>query len=265
MFSPIQKLRAELRCARRKPESVRRLKDFSPLSWFFERLLFWSEFLSPSILFIPTRSLIHSGLHDLNDTHEKETYIIERMRHRSRHVDTYILAWIAFEILLALALEVTDLFAFRVFIRFLMFLRILDIAQANINLNVFDRLRFVETSHVTVSVTRNLILAAITYVELVIVFAAVYATMPDNIKGLVHSYDCLYFSLTTQITVGYGDLHPVGIARYIGTLQGMIGLFFSLLIMSRFVSLLPAVRTVFGDDVQMHAETTHNNERSPHH
>lgn len=172
------------------------------------------------------------------------------MRHRSRHVDNYILAWIGLEILLALGLEFTDALSFRILIRVLMALRVLDIAQANINLNVFDRLRFVETSHVTVSVTRNLILAAITYVELVLVFAVVYATMPENIKGLVHNFDCLYFSLTTQITVGYGDLHPVGAARYIGTLQGMIGLFFSLLIMSRFVSLLPAVKTVFGDEIQ---------------
>jgi hypothetical protein len=251
MFSSISKLRAELRCARRMPDSVRRLKDFSPISWFFERVLFWSEFVSPSILFIPTRSLIHSGLHDINDPHEKDSYIVERMRHRSRHVDNYILACIAFEVLLAGALEVTDLYGFRILIRLLLFLRILDIAQANINLNVFDRLRFVETSHVTVSVTRNLILAAITYVELVIVFAVMYATMPGRIEGLAHSYDCLYFSLTTQLTVGYGDLHPLGLARYIATLQGMIGLFFSLLIMSRFVSLLPGIKTVFGDDVQM--------------
>lgn len=257
MFNPLTKLRAELRCARHKPESVVRLREFSPLSWFFERLLFWAEFISPTILIIPTRSLIHSGLHDLNDRSEKETYIIERMRHRSRHVDNYILAWIVFEVLLAVMLDLTEIFWLCVVIRVLMGLRIIDIAQANINLNVFDRLRFVETSHVTVSVTRNLILAAITYVELVLVFAVVYATMPANIHGLVHTYDCFYFSLTTQITVGYGDLHPVGIARYVGTLQGMIGLFFSLLIMSRFVSLLPAVKTVFGDDVQNEHKGSH--------
>src|ERR1044071_5458446 len=129
-MNALSKLRAELRCARRMPDSVRRLKDFSPISWFFERVLFWSEFVSPSILFIPTRSLIHSGLHDLNDSHEKETYIIEHMRHRSRHVDNYILAWIGFEILLAGTMEVTDVFALRIVIRVLLFLRIIDIAQA---------------------------------------------------------------------------------------------------------------------------------------
>jgi hypothetical protein len=253
----LTKLRAEFRAARHEPESITRLREFSPLSWFFERLLFWAEFVSFSILFIPTRSLIHSALHDLNDPQEKESYIIEHMLHRARHVDTYIMLWIVFEVLLAIVLEVESALWLLVAVRVLMALRVVDIAQANINLNVFDRLRFAETSHVTVSVTRNLILAAITYVELVVVFAVVYATMPLNVHGVTHLYDCLYFSMSTQLTVGYGDLHPLGVARYVATVQGMIGFFFSLLIMSRFVSLLPAVRTVFGDDLQHEKKPDH--------
>ncbi|MDP4199294.1 MAG: potassium channel family protein [Bacteroidota bacterium] len=250
MLNPYVKLRDELRSARHEPESIARLREFSPISWFFERVLFWAEFVSPSILFIPTRSLTYAALKDLDDPREKESYVIERMLHRARHVDLYILLWVVFEVLLALVLHVANALWLLIMIRALMALRVIDIAQANINLNVFDRLRFAETSHVTVSVTRNLILAAITYVELVVVFAVVYATMPLNIHGVAHLYDCLYFSMTTQLTVGYGDLHPVGVARYIATIQGMVGLFFSLLIMSRFVSLLPAVRTVFGDDAR---------------
>jgi len=249
MFSPIAKLRAEFRSARIVPHSIQRLKEFSYLSWLAERVCFWTEFISPSILFIPTRSLIHSGLHDLNEPAEKESYIIERMRHRAQHVDLYIVSCILAEIALGIILPLTDSVLLRVIIQVLMALRIVDIAQANINLNIFDRLRFAESTHVTISVTRNLIIAAITYSELMLAFALLYASMPNNLHGIGHLYDCLYFSMVTQLTIGYGDIHPVGAARYLATAQGFIGLFFSLLIVGRFISLLPAAKTVFGDEV----------------
>ena len=255
MFSPFRKLRAELRSAWITPHSIQRLKEFSYISWLAERLCFWAEFLSPSILFIPTRSLIHAGLHDVNLPVEKETYIIERMRHRARHVDMYIVSCIVIEIFLWFSLMTSESQILRVIIRILMLIRILDIAQANINLNVFDRLRFAESSHVTVSVTRNLIIAAITYGELMLCFALLYATMPFNLHGIEYTYDCLYFSMATQLTIGYGDIHPIGMARYLATFQGFVGLFFSLLIVGRFVSLLPPARTVFGDEATERKES----------
>jgi hypothetical protein len=262
MFSTITKLQAELRAAQRIPHSVTRLKEFSYLSWFVERLCFWAEFFSPSILFIPTRSLIHAGLHDVNRSVEKESYIIERMRHRARHVDLYILSCILVEFALGISLLIGYSQPLCILIRVVALVRILDIAQANINLNVFDRLRFAESSHVTVSVTRNLIIAAITYGELMLSFALLYATMPLNLHGIEYTYDCVYFSMATQLTIGYGDIHPIGAARYLATLQGFIGLFFSLLIVGRFVSLLPPAKTVFGDEAQPSlVEETHPGNR----
>src|SRR5579883_2395721 len=217
MISPITKLRAELTAARRVPPSVLRLKEFSYLSWLAERLCFFAEFISPSILFIPTRSLIHWGLHDIEQAGEKESYLIERMRHRARHVDLYIVSSIVVEILLGFILLSTNSALVRIVVQILMVIRIIDIAQANINLNVFDRLRFAESSHVTVSVTRNLIIAAITYGELMLVFSLLYATLPADLHGIQGVHECLYFSMVTQLTIGYGDIHPIGIVRYIAT------------------------------------------------
>src|SRR4051812_46798169 len=104
MFAPLQKIRFEIRAARRSPKSVLRLKEFSYLAWFVERLFLGFEFLSPAILFIPTRNLIHSKLKEYDHADEKESYMIERMRHRATHVDTYILVCILLQIVLAFAL-----------------------------------------------------------------------------------------------------------------------------------------------------------------
>jgi hypothetical protein len=249
-MKPFRKLRIELRSARRIPPSVLRLKEFSYLAWFVERSFFWFQFLSPAIFFIPTRNLIHIDLHDIDREDEKESFMIERMRHRAQHVDTYILACILFQIILGTLLFRASMTALRPVIQVYACLRILDIAQANINLNVFDRLRYGESSHVTVSMTRNLILSAITYGELMMTFGLLYATMPWNLIGISAPHDCFYFSMVTQLTIGYGDIKPLGVARYLASLQGLVGLFFSLLIMGRFVSFIPAMRTVFGDEGQ---------------
>jgi hypothetical protein len=246
-----RKLRAEFRAAANQPASVLRLKEFSYVTWFVERLFFWLEFISPGILYIPTRSLLH---YQLSQVHRdaRETYMIENMRHRANAVDFYIIGCIVAQVILLVLLDEIGAPWVIVVIRVFVALRIIDIAQANTNMNIFDRLRYSESSHITVSVTRNLVLAALTFAELILSFGLLYATMPWNLSGASAHFDALYFSMITQLTIGYGDIHPLHIARWIASVQGLVGFAFTLLIIGRFVSLIPPVRTI--DDVMKEGE-----------
>lgn len=246
MLNILRKLRAEFVAARRPPKDLTRLKEFSYVTWFAERLFFWAEFLSPGILYIPTRNLLHYHLNEVNKP-ARESYMIENMRHRSNAVDFYILSWIGFQFVLLILLGEIGTPWVVTIIRVLVVLRVFDIAQANINMNILDRLRYGETSHITVSVTRNLVLAALTFGELMLSFALLYATMPWNLAGATSRFDAIYFSMITQLTIGYGDIKPIHAARWIASVQGLVGFGFSLLIIGRFVSLIPPVRTI--DDV----------------
>lgn len=37
-------------------------------------------------------------------------------------------------------------------------------------------------------------------------------------------WDCVYFSFITYTTVGYGDIYPIGLIRYLAGLESLIGL-----------------------------------------
>jgi hypothetical protein len=76
--------------------------------------------------------------------------------------------------------------------------------------------------------------------------------MSMNLAGATERFDALYFSMITQLTIGYGDIRPLHAARWIASLQGLVGFGFTLLIIGRFVSLIPPVRTI--DDVMPEAE-----------
>jgi hypothetical protein len=255
MYSIVRKLRAEFAAAGRHPKDIARLKYFSYVTWIAERLFFWAEFISPGILYIPTRSLLHAHLSEVDQPAARESFMIENMRHRSNAVDFYILSWIAFQFIMLVLLKMIGSYWVVAAIRALVLVRVIDIAQANINMNIFDRLRYGETSHITVSVTRNIVLAALTFVELILSFGLIYATMPENLLGAAGRFDAIYFSMITQLTIGYGDIRPLHAARWIASAQGLVGFGFSLLIIGRFVSLIPPVRTI--DDAMKSAEPTH--------
>jgi hypothetical protein len=49
------------------------------------------------------------------------------------------------------------------------------------------------------------------------------------------------------MTIGYGDITHTGFLKACAALQGLIGFFFGLIVLSRFLSYLPRTDTVLGD------------------
>lgn len=69
----------------------------------------------------------------------------------------------------------------------------------------------------------------IIYISIAIIFAVLYLYLPN---GLVYQstgepikdfWDSLYFSFATILTIGYGDLIPLGIIRGLTAIEGLIG------------------------------------------
>ncbi len=126
--------------------------------------------------------------------------------------------------------------------------RIVDIIQVSINIVLFNRLRVhPDLRNPMISLTRSLLLTVINYFELILLFGVIYLSYPEIIHPRVEPYDALYFSVITQITIGYGDLRPVGWGRLVASIQGITGFFFAIFVLARFISSLPSIDTVVGD------------------
>ncbi len=72
---------------------------------------------------------------------------------------------------------------------------------------------------------------------IILTFAALYFFSSNSLQssGKLHLpsgpcapfLDCLYFSVITITTLGYGDIHPVGIGRVIASLETIVGVVFA--------------------------------------
>jgi Ion channel len=161
---------------------------------------------------------------------------------RSRRVEGYIIAWFLIELMLvgSSALEV----GWPMWIpRVLAIIRILDIFQSAVNMSVFDQLRTDE--HLVISsAVRTLVLSFLNYVELGVCFGLLYTTLTGSLIGSAGWMDDLYFSAVTQLTIGYGDIRPVGWARLVSVIQGLVSVAFTVLMLGRIVGVLPRIVTV---------------------
>jgi Ion channel len=87
-----------------------------------------------------------------------------------------------------------------------------------------------------VSPVRTLTLAAINYVELMLCFGLVYALNYQSLHGAGQPATSFYFSIITQLTIGYGDVYATDWLRIIAAAQGLIGALFVIVVLGRAVS-----------------------------
>jgi hypothetical protein len=96
--------------------------------------------------------------------------------------------------------------------------------------------------HEVDSPERSLLLTVGNYIELMVAFAGLYAFFPDCIRsdnGLQPDFlTFLYFSTVTQLTIGYGDVTPLGWIRLAVIVQGFASLGLLAITVARFVALL---------------------------
>lgn len=218
------------------------LREYSLITWFFERLFWALHQLSPS-------RLVRKGrVEHLNSEHFKQDPTGSMVR-RSRRVEAYMLAWFAIEAIVLIA--TTNPVQLPLWIpRTLIVIRILDIFQTSVNMSVFDQLRTAERLVIS-SAVRTLVLSFLNYLELLVCFGILYTTMPGTLIGSTGWLDAMYFSVVTQLTIGYGDIRPTGWARFVSVSQGLVSVAFTILILGRIVAVLPKIGSVMkhsGDD-----------------
>ena len=213
----------------------RKLLEYSLITWLMERL-FWSlHQVSPNRLFNGSR-IAHLSSAAFRSDPRAAT-----MR-RSRRVEGYVFGWIAVEFAL-LALVASGHGAPGVIAGVLAGIRIVDILQAVVNLSVFDQLRTPEPIVIS-SAVRTLVLSMVNYLELLVCFAILYFALPEGLAGAAGWTDYLYFSVVTQLTIGYGDVRPVGISRAVAVAQALVAFAYTVLLLGRIVSVLPRIESV---------------------
>jgi potassium channel LctB len=131
-------------------------------------------------------------------------------------------------------------------IRTLAYARIINIMEVTINISIFDRLR-TPREHKVASVVRIIVLTFVNFIELVICFGLLYITMLPSLSGSTDSWSAFYFSVITQLTIGYGDIHPVGWTRLVAVCQGLCGLVLTVLVIGRVIGVLPRIAEVMVD------------------
>jgi hypothetical protein len=130
-------------------------------------------------------------------------------------------------------------------------IRIFEIAIYQINVLLFDEYRAEKASQkYAVGGFRRIVLLLLhNYIEVLCWFALFYRNLSflfDSKHILLDSLGgSLYFSLVTMSTLGYGDITPKERGGlFLVFTQISIGIFMALLILARFISLLPKPKTL---------------------
>ena len=120
-------------------------------------------------------------------------------------------------------------------------LRVADITQVVVNVAVFDRLGSSQKSVQPVDdVTRSLVLLVWNFFELMLWFGLAYLPL-CFLQANRSFWSRFYFSGVTQLTIGYGDLTPVGWAKAVAVGQGGLGWILTVIVLARLLSSLAPI------------------------
>ncbi len=215
------------------------LRLFSPITWALERCFYAAQYLSPANLLFGTRV---ESQQRFTNSEAAQTLTIWR----SRRIEAYVLSWCAVE--LGVAVVVPGVAGLWLALLLLPAFRLFEIVQAAVNLNLFDRLRLRGRKHYVATVARTMLLSLWNFFELILCFGIFYSSRLAMFEKPITSLDAYYFSVITQLTIGYGDIQPVGITRAAAAIQGLLGFVFALFALSRLIAFLPRTEAVLGDE-----------------
>lgn len=161
---------------------------------------------------------------------------------RARRVDTLVAISLGTELICYLVIIFSPWYV-QAIAALLLAWRVVDIIATAMRVSLFDRFEASgATKPVVASHARIVVLGLINYLEVLVSFGGIYATLHGSLKPPVNLptewLTPLYFSAITQFTIGYGDIAPTGAARAIVVVQGTASLLLVILIVGRFVSLL---------------------------
>ncbi len=201
------------------------LRSWGPLMFALDGFIRVLEFLSP-------QNWIFERPRNAND---------EQQAKWVRQIDFYVTAWVVIEVILIALAANSVAHVPKTLVWLVVGLRLVEISQVAAKIYVFDHLRGESRALVT-CVSRSLALSFINYLEIALCFTALYLTLLPQLHGAGGWASTLYFSFITQLTVGYGDIQPIGATKALAALQALLGVIFALVILARFVSSLPVIR-----------------------
>ncbi|MEO5799630.1 MAG: potassium channel family protein [Gemmatimonadales bacterium] len=216
-----------------------KLKDYSPLTWLFERSFRLLEWLPPSNI----ATAIHGRRSKISSAallDPKQTAI------RARSVERFLMGYFGCD-LLGFGSMFSSVPCFRLAGAAWAVLRITAILQVTMNVALFDRLRG-RTDNRIASLSRMVVLAFLNFGELLVCFATIYSFGLSLLSNASDPWDALYFSVTTQLTIGYGDITPTGVLRAVVVCQALSGLVFGALVFARFVAALPPITEILSPE-----------------
>jgi hypothetical protein len=124
--------------------------------------------------------------------------------------------------------------------------RVVDVLATVLRVCLFDEFDSRTHLYVHSSPTRVVVLGLVNYLELIVCFAAVYASAPHLVSTHADppvfagpAGKGLHLSFATQLTVGYGDAYPVGWLRPVAWLQSLAGLGLIALQVARYMAVVP--------------------------
>lgn len=209
-----------------------------------------ADFIFFVFQYLPFQFLLPKRTRNVTDFYKKSyDDQISITKKRALLIDTYVTVYIVIEVSLYVLLVHSDAAWIRYMALGLAILRIIDIIQANVNIVLFDNIRANKELQVG-SVVRVLVLLFLNYMELILCFGILYFSSATSLSQTVNWGNCIYFSVITQLTIGYGDIIPIGIFKMVSAVQGLLSMLFTLLILGRLVSSLPAIKPITKTDVK---------------